>query len=68
MGATKIQVGYGSDGRGSNGKALYGRRRSGKLLHNGGFSGQPTVDYARVEQDDWDRIFGKKVDAKKEES
>lgn len=53
----KIQVGYGSGSRGSTKKNLYGGRSSGKKLINGGFNGAITLDYTRVKQEDWDRIF-----------
>ena len=59
MSKTKVQVGYGTGGRGSNGKARYGKRRSGKVVYNGGFSNQPTVDFTSITQERWDEIFSK---------
>jgi hypothetical protein len=58
MGATKIQVGYGSDTRQKNRKNSYGKRSSGKLVRNGGFSGEPVVDFSTVSDDRWAEIFG----------
>lgn len=56
----KIQVGYGSDRRGSKAKGIYGKKRSGKILHNGGFSGEPTVDFTKISDERWASIFGNK--------
>lgn len=55
----KIQVGYGSDRRGCSKKGLYGGRTGGKKLTNGGFNGLPTVDFARVTDNQWEQAFGK---------
>jgi hypothetical protein len=41
-------------------KGRYGGRSNGKRVHNGGFSGNPTVDYSNISQETWDSIFGKK--------
>lgn len=57
MSATKIQVGYASDRRESKAKRCYGKKSSGKVLLNGGFSFEPTVSYENIDQDVWDRIF-----------
>jgi hypothetical protein len=55
----KIQSGYGGlGGRDSGKKGLYGGRSSGKnRLGAGGFGGQPTIDFVKLDEDDWNRIF-----------
>lgn len=55
----KIQSGYGGlKGRSSGKKGLYGGRSSGKnRLGAGGFGGCPTVDFVKLDKDEWDRIF-----------
>ena len=59
---SKIRVGYGSGTPLGNGKAAYGKRRSGKHVVEG-FSGQPTVGFLDIDQEKWDKIFGKKDDS-----
>lgn len=56
---SKIQVGYGSDRRSRGTRKVYGGRTNGKKLMNGGFGGQPTVDYSRISDERWAEIFGK---------
>lgn len=53
MGATKIQVGYGTGQRGTKAKGLYGGRSTGKMTKNGGFNGNPTIDNHRVPDELW---------------
>jgi hypothetical protein len=52
---SKIQVGY--KGTPKHKPASYGKRRRGKYVENGGFSGQPTVSFTSVDQDSWDKMF-----------
>ena len=53
----KIQVGQYTGGRrDSSKKNLYGKQRSGKLRNNGGFSGQPTVGYTNISEEQWEAI------------
>lgn len=41
----------------------YGGKKHGKYSYGAlGFGGNITMDYTRVKQEDWDRIFGKKED------
>ena len=56
----KIQVGYGSDQRGSTKKGLYGTRSSEKNMMNGGFNFAPTVTFTNISADTWYNIFGEK--------
>lgn len=65
---SKIQVGYGGGnkegfGRGSYPKGTYGPSRRQKIT-NGGFSTPghkcPTVDYTRISEEKWNRIFKNK--------
>lgn len=58
MSGNKIQIGYGSDKPLSQKKGLYGTRRSGKFMGNGGFNGEPTVDFVGISDEEWARIFG----------
>jgi hypothetical protein len=58
MSATKIQIGYGSDQRGSKKKGLYGKKSSGKYMANGGFSGEPVSDFHSISDEVWVKIFG----------
>lgn len=37
-------------------KIRYGKRSSGKVVHNGGFSGQPTVTYTNITDEQWANI------------
>ena len=55
---SRVQIGYGSDTRGSKKKGMYGKVSSGKYKANGGFSGEPTVDFTNVSNDRWAEIFG----------
>jgi len=58
MGDRKIQVGYGSDSRAdSKAKGMYGKRRSGKVVQNGGFNFQPTVSFESIDDDLWNSVF-----------
>lgn len=45
----------------THGKATsYGGRSAGRVNHTGGFGGQPYVSSFQVDEDEWNRIFGKK--------
>lgn len=57
MGSQRIQVGYGSDTRGKGPKNAYGKRTSGKVMYNGGFSGEPTVSFENISDQRWAEIF-----------
>ena len=57
MGSSKIQVGYGSDGRGKKKKGLYAGRSTGKIVYDGGFNGQPTQSFQDIDKERWDSIF-----------
>ena len=57
MSATKIQIGYGSDKRSPNPKGCYGKKSSGKVKMNGGFSGEAVSDFHKISEEDWDRCF-----------
>ena len=63
---SKISVGYGSGKPLGNGKAAYAKRRQGKHVHDGGSAGQIWVANSEIDQEKWDKIFGKKDDAKEE--
>lgn len=54
----KIQVGYGTGTRGSKKKGMYGSRSSGKVMQNGGFNFQPTVDFTQISDKKWIEMFG----------
>lgn len=58
MGSQHIQIGYGSDTRSKGRPKAYGRRKSGKLVTNGGFSGEVVSDFTSISEDEWIRIFG----------
>lgn len=59
MSKTKIQSGYGGLQPKRLPKKCYGKRSSGKKVMNGGFNFEPTVDYTKVDQEKWDKIFDK---------
>ena len=58
MGATRIQIGYGSDKRIVGRKGMYGKESSGKYRKNGGFSGEPVSDFHDISEFKWIEIFG----------
>lgn len=55
---SKIQVGYGTGKPLSQKHGLYGTRRGGKKMINGGFNGAPTVDFTKVPDKTFIDIFG----------
>jgi len=54
----KIQSGFGSGKPLSQKKGLYGKRSSGKICYNGGFSFEPTMSYESVSDEQWEQAFG----------
>lgn len=53
-----IRIGYGSDQRRKNPKNCYGKKSSGKVKMNGGFSGEPTTDFHDIPEETWINMFG----------
>ena len=53
----KIQVGYGSELRGSTKKGLYAGRSDGKKITNGGFNYGIVVDFTKIDEDKWKTAF-----------
>ena len=55
----KITVGpYTHHNKKSTAKGLYSKRSSGKLVKNGGFSGETVVDFTKISDARWAEIFG----------
>lgn len=54
----KIQVGPGTGGRKKNKKNAYGGRSNGVKNMNGGFNGQPTVNFQKISEEQFTQIFG----------
>lgn len=57
MSGKTIQIGYGSDKPLSQKYGMYGSRRSGKFMGNGGFNNCPTVDFTKITDKRWAEIF-----------